>query len=174
MKLAGTSHHRDPKPQAATGRTLGIGTIMKYLPHRYPMLLVDRLIDVVPGESATGIKNVTINEPFFQGHFPGRPIMPGVLVIEAMAQTAAVLVVDNLPEAQRRNFVYFMSIEEARFRKPIIPGDTLYIRVRKLRQRGPVWRFRSEVMVDDVLCAEAVFTAMLPGDDAQGPNLDAL
>jgi 3-hydroxyacyl-[acyl-carrier-protein] dehydratase len=143
--------------------------IMDRIPHRYPMLLVDKIVDIVRGESCTGIKNVTANEPFFQGHFPGHPIMPGVLIIEAMAQTAGVLVIDSLDNFKANSYlVYFMSIEDARFRKPVVPGDRLEMKVRKERQRGMVWKFRGEAFVDGVLCAEAVYTAMLiPQDQMQ-------
>jgi 3-hydroxyacyl-[acyl-carrier-protein] dehydratase len=126
------------------------------------MLMIDRMIDVVAGESATGIKNVTANEPFFQGHFPGHPIMPGVLIIEAMAQTSAVLVVDTLEHVEEgRHLVYFMTIDEARFRRPVFPGDTLHIKVQKLRQRGNVWKFKGEAYVGTEKAAEASYSAML-------------
>jgi 3-hydroxyacyl-[acyl-carrier-protein] dehydratase len=126
------------------------------------MLMIDRMIDIVPGESATGIKNVSANEPFFQGHFPNHPIMPGVLIVEAMAQTSAVLVVDTLEHLEEgRHLVYFMTIEEARFRKPVIPGDVLHIKVSKQRQRGNVWKFRGEAYVGTEKAAEALYSAML-------------
>lgn len=142
--------------------TIDIQGIMERIPHRYPMLLIDRVIDVVQGESATGVKNVTFNEPFFQGHFPGHPIMPGVLIVEAMAQTAAVLVVDTLDHIEEgRHLVYFMTIDEARFRKPVMPGDVLHIKVAKERQRGNVWRFKGQAFVGDDRVAEAIFSAML-------------
>ncbi len=141
--------------------TLDIMQVMEKIPHRYPMLLVDRVQDIVLNETATGIKNVTINEPFFQGHFPGRPIMPGVLIVEAMAQTAGVLVVHSLGPDAEGKLVYFMSIDEARFRRPVEPGDTLHIHVECQRSRGKVWRFGGKAMVGDTLMAEAVFTAML-------------
>lgn len=141
---------------------IDVNGIMARIPHRYPMLLIDRVIDLIPGESATGIKNVSINEPFFQGHFPSRPIMPGVLIIEAMAQTAAVVVVDFLMDTNAKaDLVYFMTIETARFRKPVEPGDTLQLRVVKQRARGDVWRFSGTAYIGAKLCAEAVFTAML-------------
>jgi 3-hydroxyacyl-[acyl-carrier-protein] dehydratase len=145
---------------------LDIHDIMQRLPHRYPMLLLDAVTNIVPGESGIGIKNVTINEPFFVGHFPGKPIMPGVLIIEAMAQTAAVLVVEHLYAGKPHNdLVYFMTIENARFRKPVLPGDRLELRCRKDRQRGNVWRFKAEAYVGETLCAEAGYTAMLmPAD----------
>lgn len=139
---------------------LDILQIMELLPHRYPFLLIDKLVDLVPNESAVGIKNVTFNEPFFQGHFPGRPIMPGVLIIEAMAQTAACVVVQGMPKSDKR-LVYFMSVENARFRKPVVPGDQLRIHVKKERNRGNVWRFAGEARVDGQLMAEATYTAMI-------------
>lgn len=152
------------KVPAASGAetVIDITGIMKRIPHRYPMLLIDRVVDVVRGESCTGIKNVSVNEPFFQGHFPNHPIMPGVLIVEAMAQTAATLVVDSLDGVgASSHIVYFMTIENARFRKPVVPGDQLHIKVKKERQRGNVWKFQGEAYVGDTLCAEAVYTAML-------------
>ena len=147
---------------AEQGTTIDISGIMARIPHRYPMLLIDKVIDVVKGESCTGVKNVTMNEPFFQGHFPDHPIMPGVLIIEAMAQTSATLVVDSLPGVgSDSHVVYFMTIDSARFRKPVMPGDTLHIKVKKERSRGHVWKFLGEAYVGDVLCAEATYTAML-------------
>ena len=140
---------------------IDINRIIEMIPHRYPFLMVDRVENLVLNEGAVGIKNVTVNEPFFQGHFPSRPIMPGVLIIEAMAQTAAVVVVATLGEAAEGKLVYFMSIDEARFRKPVGPGDRIYIHVKKERSRGNVWKFRGEAKVDDQLCAEALFTAMI-------------
>jgi len=141
--------------------SVDIQKLLEYLPHRYPFLLVDRIIKCVGDESCVGIKNVTINEPFFQGHFPQRPVMPGVLIIEAMAQTAAVLVVEKLGAENEGKLVYFMTIEEARFRKPVGPGDRMMIHCRKTRSRGPVWKFAAEAKVDGTLCAEAVFSAMI-------------
>ena len=143
------------------GLTIDIMRIMQMIPHRYPFLMIDRVIDVVPGVSATGVKNVTINEPFFQGHFPQRPLMPGVLIIEAMAQTAAVLVVQTLGQAAEGKLVYFMTIEGARFRRPVGPGDQLHIHVVKDRSRGNVWKFNAEAKVDDTLMAEATYSAMI-------------
>jgi 3-hydroxyacyl-[acyl-carrier-protein] dehydratase len=143
-------------------KTIDIQGIMERIPHRYPMLMIDKVIDVVAGESATGVKNVTVNEPFFQGHFPKHPIMPGVLIVEAMAQTSAVLVVDMLEHIEEgRHMVYFMTIDEARFRRPVFPGDVLHIKVKKERQRGSVWKFRGEAFVGDEKAAEATYSAML-------------
>jgi 3-hydroxyacyl-[acyl-carrier-protein] dehydratase len=144
--------------------TLDVMRIMEMIPHRYPFLLIDRVIDVVPDVSAVGIKNVSINEHHFQGHFPRQPVMPGVLIIECMAQTAAVLVVETLDGAAAGKLVYFMTIEEGRFRKPVVPGDRLHIHVAKLRQRGAVWKFSGEARVDGKLMAQARFSAMIMDD----------
>jgi 3-hydroxyacyl-[acyl-carrier-protein] dehydratase len=143
------------------GKVIDINRIMQMIPHRYPFLMVDKIIRVVPDVSAVGIKNVTVSEPHFQGHFPQRPIMPGVLIIEAMAQTAAVLVVETLGPDAEGKLVYFMSVENARFRRPVMPGDTLYIHVHKERSRGNVWKFHGEAKVDDQLMAEATYAAMI-------------
>jgi 3-hydroxyacyl-[acyl-carrier-protein] dehydratase len=145
----------------ATANTIDIHRIVEMIPHRYPFLLVDRLLEVIPGESAIGLKNVTMNEPHFQGHFPNRPVMPGVLIIEAMAQTAAVIVVSQLGQSAEGRLVYFMSIENARFRKPVEPGDQLKIYCKKERQRANVWKFSGEAKVDGVVVAEASYTAMI-------------
>ena len=138
-----------------------IARIMEMIPHRYPFLMVDRLIEIDPGESAVGLKNVTLNEPQFQGHFPRAPVMPGVLIIEAMAQTSALLVVETLGQETEGKLVYFMSIDGARFRKPVEPGDTMMIHVRKKRRRGSVWKLACEARVDGVLVAQATLTAMI-------------
>ena len=135
--------------------------VMRLIPHRYPFLLIDRLVDVTLGESVTGIKNVTINEPFFQGHFPGRPVMPGVLIIEAMAQTAGALVMHSLGFESKGRLVYFMSIDNARFRKPVLPGDTLYLHTVKQHRRQNIWKFSGTAKVDGNVVAEAVFTATI-------------
>jgi 3-hydroxyacyl-[acyl-carrier-protein] dehydratase len=135
--------------------------LMKMLPHRYPMLMIDRLEEIVSDHSAVGIKNVTVNEPCFQGHFPSKPIMPGVLIIESMAQTAAALVVHSMGGSAEGRLVYFMSIDSARFRKLVMPGDTLRVHVERLQKRGNVWKFKGEARVAGVLCAEAVYTAMI-------------
>ncbi|MFP6749891.1 MAG: 3-hydroxyacyl-ACP dehydratase FabZ [Alphaproteobacteria bacterium] len=147
--------------EASVADSIDIGRIMEMIPHRYPMLLVDRVIDIVAGESAVGIKNVTINEPQFQGHFPQRAVMPGVMIVEAMAQTAGILVVHSLGAEAEGKLVYFMSIDKCRFRRPVGPGDVMHIHVAKERARGNVWRFRGKVYVDDKLCSEAQFAAML-------------
>lgn len=141
--------------------TIEIQEIMQLIPHRFPMLLIDRMQDVVLGESAVGIKNVTMNEWFFQGHFPERPVMPGVLIVEALAQTAGALVMKSQGLQQDGRLVYFMSIEEAKFRRPVVPGDVVQLRVVKDRARGAVWKFRGEAWVQDQLASEAVFTAMI-------------
>lgn len=154
----------DQPQHPAETKAIDIMQIMEMIPHRYPFLLVDRVTDVMVGESAVGIKNVTINEHFFQGHFPRQPVMPGVLIVESMAQTAAVLVVKTLEEEAAGKLVYFMTIDEARFRKPVVPGDTLKVHVSKLRSRGNVWKFAGEVRVDGTLVAEARFAAMIMDD----------
>jgi len=135
--------------------------IMEMIPHRYPFLLIDRVTEVDPNERAVALKNVTINENFFQGHFPGAPVMPGVLIIEAMAQTAAALVVHSAGKELEGKLVYFMAIDEAKFRKPVVPGDQLVIEVKKQQNRRNVWRFQGEAKVDGALVAEAVVTAMI-------------
>jgi 3-hydroxyacyl-[acyl-carrier-protein] dehydratase len=152
---------------ASRADTLDIGRIMHAIPHRYPFLLIDRVVDVVPNVSAVGIKNVSINESFFAGHFPNHPVMPGVLVIEAMAQTAAVLVVETLGPDSAGKLVYFMSIEGAKFRRPVVPGDQLRIHVSKDRNRGNVWKFSAVARVDGLSVAEATYAAMIR--DGTGP-----
>lgn len=143
-------------------KTYHIEEIMQMLPHRYPFLLVDRLEVEVPGEKGVGIKNVTMNEEFFQGHFPGNPVMPGVLQIEAMAQTAGAIVIskDENFSAQKRN-VLFMSIDGVKFRKPVKPGDQLRMHVEKIKERRNIFVFRGQSMVDDQVVSEAEFTAMI-------------
>ena len=141
---------------------LKIGEILKLLPHRYPFLLVDRLKNVVPGESGIGIKNVTMNEEFFQGHFPENPVMPGVLQIEAMAQTAGIIVLTAFPEEERGgNSVYFMTVDEVKFRKPILPGDVIEFYVKKEQAVRNVFKFRGEAKVDGKLVSQATFSAMV-------------
>jgi 3-hydroxyacyl-[acyl-carrier-protein] dehydratase len=141
--------------------TLDIARILRDIPHRYPMLMIDRVTDVVLHQSAIGIKNVSVNENFFQGHFPGHPVMPGVLIIEAMAQTAAVLVVESIGDRAAGRVVYFMTIEAAKFRRPVVPGDQLRIHVTRERRRGNVWKFSGVARVDGVSVAEATYSAMI-------------
>ncbi|MXV44099.1 3-hydroxyacyl-ACP dehydratase FabZ [Saccharibacter sp. 17.LH.SD] len=141
--------------------SVDVQQIMQAIPHRYPFLLLDKMEEIKAAESAVGIKNVTVNEPFFQGHFPARPVMPGVLIIEAMAQTAATLVVLTLGKAFEGKLVYFMTVEGAKFRRPVGPGDQLRIHVDKERARGNVWKFRGVARVDGVSVAEATFSAMI-------------
>ncbi len=143
--------------------TLNVHDIMELLPHRYPFLMIDRVEDIVLGESATGIKNVTINEPFFQGHFPEQAVMPGVLLVEAMAQTAAALVMYTLGKEAHGKLVYFMTIDEARFRKPVVPGDSVKIKVTRIQNRRSVWKFRGEAWVDGTLVAKASNSPMIVG-----------
>ena len=135
--------------------------IMQMIPHRYPFLMIDKVVNVVRGTSATGVKNVTINEHYFQGHFPRWPVMPGVLIIEAMAQTAAVMVVDAIGDLAAGKLVYFTSIDNARFRRPVVPGSTLLIHVERVHNRGPVWKFHGRATVEDKLMAEATYAAMI-------------
>jgi len=143
--------------------SIDIMRIMEAIPHRYPFLMIDKMVEIHLGESAVGIKNVSVNEPFFQGHFPSKPVMPGVLIVEAMAQTAATLVVLTLGAAFEGKLVYFMTIEGAKFRRPVGPGDQLRIHVEKERARANVWRFKGVARVDGVSVAEATFSAMIMG-----------
>jgi 3-hydroxyacyl-[acyl-carrier-protein] dehydratase len=140
---------------------IDIQRILEMIPHRYPFLFIDRVVDVVAGERAVGIKNVSINEAYFQGHFPRHPVLPGVLIIEAMAQTAAVLVVHTLGAESEGKLVYFMSVDNARFRHPVFPGDQLHVRVERKQNRGNVWKFGGTALVRDKVMAEATFAAMI-------------
>ena len=146
-------------------KQIDINRIITMIPHRYPILLVDRILDFVEGESAVGLKNVTMNEPHFMGHFPDFPVMPGVLIVESMAQTAAILCVETMGEEAEGKLVYFMTIDETRFRKPVTPGDSLHIHVEKIKARGNVWKFKGRAMVGDTLHAESVFSAMIVDSD---------
>ncbi|MCI5050442.1 MAG: 3-hydroxyacyl-ACP dehydratase FabZ [Rickettsiales bacterium] len=143
---------------------LGVFTlkdIKEMIPHRYPFLLVDKVVNAIDGESCVGIKNVTNNEPFFQGHFPDHPVMPGVLIVEAMAQTAGCLVVHTMGENAKGKIVYFMTVDSARFRKPVIPGDVLRIHCHVKQSRGNVWKFDGIAEVDGKKVAEATYSAMI-------------
>ena len=152
--------------QAATAQA-DLLEIKRMIPHRYPFLLIDRVTDMVMGESAVGHKNVTANEPHFEGHFPAKPVMPGVLIVEAMAQTAAVLVVQTLDLIDKDMLVYFMSIDGCKFRKPVEPGDCLELHVEVARHRGKVWKFNGQAKVGGSVVTEAEFTAMIvPPEDA--------
>lgn len=146
--------------------------LLKFLPHRYPFLLIDKIVEIDDDNSAVGIKNVTFNEPHFQGHFPGQPVMPGVLIVEAMAQTAGAICIrfvggDDAP------LVYFMTIDNAKFRKPVVPGDRLEITVRKLKKRGNIWKFACEAKVDGTLVAEAEIAAMMSVPVGKMPGSEA-
>jgi 3-hydroxyacyl-[acyl-carrier-protein] dehydratase len=144
----------------ATLETIDIQRLFELLPHRYPFLMVDRIVDIDGSDSAVGIKNVTANEPQFAGHFPGRPIMPGVLLVEGLAQTAGAICILAL-KAARPSVVYFMTIDQCKFRRPVVPGDVVEYHVRKLRNRGNVWKFSGEVRVGQHKVAEAVISAMI-------------
>jgi 3-hydroxyacyl-[acyl-carrier-protein] dehydratase len=143
------------------GQTIDIKGILAAIPHRFPFLMIDRVVDFVAGESATGIKNVSVNEPYFSGHFPNHPVMPGVMIIECMAQTSAVLVVTTLGPNAAGKIVYFMSIDGAKFRRPVIPGDQMRVEVTKKQKRGPVWKFQGVAKVDGTVVAEAIYSAMI-------------
>lgn len=153
-----------------TGAGKGLSTadtrrVLQLLPHRYPFLMVDRIVDMNADESAVGIKNVTVNEPFFQGHFPNFPVMPGVLIIEGLAQTAGALCVNHLDATYKPQLVYFMGIDRAKFRKPVLPGDQLHYHVKKIRSRGRAWRFYGEAKVNGQVVAEAEISAMILDQD---------
>ena len=167
-QMSATQNAEDAAASAVEGAEypdLDIQQVMEVLPHRYPMLLIDKIIEVKPGVSAVGIKNVTINEPFFPGHFPEKPVMPGVLLIEAMAQTAAAFVskTENLP--RDGHIVLFMSIDKARFRRPVIPGDCMRVEVSIAQARPPVWKFQGKCVVDGAVAADANYSAMLINAD---------
>ncbi|HEY0107901.1 MAG TPA: 3-hydroxyacyl-ACP dehydratase FabZ [Rhizomicrobium sp.] len=151
--------------QGQQGQVLGVEELKRLLPHRPPFLFVERLTDIVPFESANGHKAVGINEPYFTGHFPDYSVMPGVLIVEALAQTAGALVVHSMA-LSKTPLVFFMGIDKARFRKPVVPGDTLRLHVRALQNRGPVWKFEGKAFVGEALCAEGEFGAMIRSNDA--------
>ena len=143
-----------------TQTPIEIKGIFDKLPHRYPFLLVDRILEFEKDKSITGLKNVTINEPFFQGHFPGEPVMPGVLILEAMAQTAGILSMLSL-EQETPSLVYFMTIDKAKFRKPVIPGDALHLKMSLLKKKRNVWSYKGMAYVEEKLVAEAELMAMI-------------
>ncbi len=145
--------------------SLEILDLMRLLPHRYPFLLVDKIIEIDGDRSAIGIKNVTVNEPHFTGHFPTQPVMPGVLIVEAMAQTAGAICINNAGD-DSPSLVYFMTIDGAKFRKPVVPGDRLEIHVKKVKQRGSIWKFECEAKVDGGKVAEATISAMMSVEQA--------
>lgn len=145
---------------------LDINKIMGLLPHRYPFLLIDRIVEMEPQKRIVGVKNVTINEPFFQGHFPGHPIMPGVLLVEAMAQAGGVLALLSDPKPETKLLI-FMSIDKAKFRKPVLPGDQVRFELDVVKQRGNIKSFKGEAKVDGVVVAEAEMMAMIVDKDAQ-------
>ncbi len=142
-------------------KTYDIQAIMKFLPHRYPFILVDRILELVPGERVTALKNVTINEPFFQGHFPTYPIMPGVLIVEAMAQAAGVLALESMPAEKRGAPVFFMGLDKVKFRKPVVPGDQLLLKIQILKSRSNIVKASAKAMVEDNVVAEAEIMATL-------------
>lgn len=154
----------DPACAAERVTEIGMTRIMQMIPHRHPFLMIDRVVDVAANQRATGIKDLSQDEYYFQGHFPTRPVMPGVLIIEAMAQTAAVLVVHTLGPASEGKLVYFMSVDNARFRRPVFPPTRLEIHVTKQRNRGNVWKFEGQAKVGNDVMAEAVFAAMILDD----------
>jgi 3-hydroxyacyl-[acyl-carrier-protein] dehydratase len=134
--------------------------ILKFLPHRYPFLMIDRIVNVVPGEAISAIKNVTFNEPHFQGHFPDNPVMPGVLILEALAQAGALFAAHTDPISMKDRLIYFMTIDKARFRKPVIPGDQLRLEILLIKRRRDIWKFDGRGYVGDNLVAEAELMAM--------------
>ena len=144
---------------------IDVEKIVKMIPHRYPMLLIDKVVDIVLNQSAIGIKNVTANENFFTGHFPSKMVMPGVLMIESMAQTCAVLVIETLGAKAEGSLVYFMSVDGGKFRRPVIPGDQLKLHVDKIRNRSNVWKFKCMGYVEDELVTEATISAMIMADN---------
>ncbi len=147
---------------------VSVQEIMELLPHRYPFLLVDRILELDPGVRIVGIKNVTINEPFFQGHFPGHPVMPGVLIIESIAQVGGILALKAMGGG--RKIAYFAGIENGKFRRMVVPGDQLRIEVTVLAHKGPVWKMHGEATVDGVLAAKADVTASIPNGGEAGPG----
>jgi 3-hydroxyacyl-[acyl-carrier-protein] dehydratase len=152
--------------------SVDVKRIMELLPHRPPMLLIDRIVDIVPDQSATGVRAVSVSDPIFLGHFPGHPIMPGVMIVEAMAQTSGALVMYSMNARADDKLVYFMSIDKARFRNPVVPGDMLMLPVKLQRARKPVWKFSGEAYVNGKLCAEAEFSAMIMDKTGKPADVD--
>lgn len=145
----------------STPEQIDINRVMQLIPHRYPMLLIDRIVDIVPGQRCTGIKNITFNEPQFTGHFPNQPVMPGVLMVEAMAQAAGALVICSTDNTTDGKLIYFLSVDDCRFRKPVVPGDRLELHVEIIHNRGNVWKFQGTGKVDGGVVCEAKYAAML-------------
>lgn len=143
------------------GPVLDVVAIEAILPHRYPFLLVDRVISIEVGKKLVAVKGVTVNEPHFAGHFPGHPVMPGVLILEALAQAGGLLVKASLPEDTSGKVTYLMAIDNARFRKPVVPGDRLELHVEIVKQKGPIWKTNGKAIVDGEVVAEADYMAML-------------
>ncbi len=158
----------DTHPPSTSPAEADLALIKRIIPHRYPFLLVDKVVDIVPDQSCTGIKMVTANEPHFEGHFPGKPVMPGVLIVEAMAQTSAVLVGISRHLADKHTLTYFMGIDACRFRRMVVPGDLLRMEVSVKRPGGKVWKFAGRALVDDQVACEAEFTAMMDIPKADG------
>jgi beta-hydroxyacyl-ACP dehydratase FabZ len=145
-------------------KPIDILEIMKSLPHRYPFIMIDRILELVPGEKVVALKNVTINEPFFQGHFPGNPIMPGVLIIEAMGQAGAVLAAESMSREENGSLIFFMGMDRVKFRKPVIPGDQLVFEMKFLKRRGKVFKMAGIAYVDEKIVAEAQLMATFGGE----------
>lgn len=150
---------KDPRREAASARPINIDEIIKLLPHRFPFILVDRILEVVPGESIIGLKNVTINEPFFQGHFPAQPIMPGVLILEGMAQAGGLLAYITSPEMVGNKLIYFAGLDNVRFRQTVVPGDQILFKLNVLKCKGKIWKMAGRALVDEKLVAEAQLMA---------------
>jgi 3-hydroxyacyl-[acyl-carrier-protein] dehydratase len=151
----------DTRREADSAGTINIEEIIKLLPHRYPFILVDRILEVAPGESIVGLKNVTINEPFFQGHFPARPIMPGVLILEGMAQAGGLLAYITEQDTVGKKLIYFAGMDGVRFRQPVVPGDRIIFKLKLLKRKGKIWKMDGKAFVDDKLVAEAQLMAAL-------------
>ena len=145
-------------------KNIDILEIMKSLPHRYPFIMIDRILELVPDEKIVALKNVTINEPFFQGHFPGNPIMPGVLIIEAMGQAGAVLAAESMSRKEHGSLIYFMGVDKVKFRKPVIPGDQLVLKLKFLKRRGKVFKMAGIAYVDEKIVVEAQLMATFGGE----------